>query len=463
MPITMTTPTDDVDMNTFPPDFLWGAATAAYQIEGATTEDGRGESVWDRFAATAGKVRNGETGAVACDFYHRFPTDIALMQELGIDAFRFSIAWPRIVPEGRGRVNNAGLDFYDRLVDKLLEVGIAPFVTLFHWDLPQILEDEGGWTARSTIDAFVDYAEAVAARLGDRVPYWTTHNEPGVVSSHGYGSGVHAPGRANVGDELAAAHHLLVSHGLAVQALRRTATNDPKIGIALNMCPTYPANPTHHDDLTAAKLVDAIDNRWFLDPIYRGSYPAEALAVYEEDVPIVGDDLSLIAAPIDFLGVNMYFRKVVSADSENGPQTVRDPAWAVTDMGWEIYPDGLHDLLLRLQRDYDPMSIYVTENGAAFSDTRSHDGGVHDPERISYLEGHTSAVRRARTEGAHVDGYFAWSLLDNFEWAYGYAKRFGLIYVDFHTLERVPKDSFRWYQGLVGTSRQPASLAVEAG
>ncbi|HEY7149098.1 MAG TPA: GH1 family beta-glucosidase [Gaiellaceae bacterium] len=440
--------------DTFPSDFIWGAATAAYQIEGAVQEDGRGESVWDRFSTTPGKVRNGDSGAVACDFYHRYPEDVALMRDLGLDAFRFSIAWPRVLPEGGGRVNEAGLDFYDRLVDELLAHDIEPFATLFHWDTPQVLEDEGGWASRTTAEAFVEYTEAVVARLGDRVRRWITHNEPWVVAWIGHAWGEHAPGRKSEADAVAASHHLLLSHGWAVEAIRQ-AVPDAEVGITLNLAQTYPASDSPEDE-AAAWQVDGEGNRWFLDPVFRGHYPADLLERNELVAPHVRDgDLEAISAPIDFLGINNYFRFVVSRGAER-PNIVHDPSAQYTDMGWEVFPDGLHRLLVRIGEDYAPAAIYVTENGAAFGDVRTHDGRVHDPERTAYLAGYTGAVARAIADGSPVKGYFVWSLLDNFEWAHGYSKRFGIVYVDYPSLERVPKDSFYWYRDFIG-SKAPTS------
>ena len=444
-------------LTAFPADFLWGAATAAYQIEGAVRADGRGESVWDRFAATSGKVRNGDTGEIACDFYHRYREDIALMRELGLDAFRFSVSWPRVVPRGRGPLNKVGLDFYDRLVDELLAAGIEPFPTLFHWDTPQVLEDTGGWPMRATAEAFVEFVEAVAARLGDRVRYWTTHNEPGVVSSHGYGIGVHAPGRLDYADGVAAAHHLLLSHGWAVEAIRRLAPL-ASVGIALDLAQPYPASDSPKD-LAAARQVDGESNRWFLDPLFRAVYPddQQERAALAERV-IRDGDLATIAAPIDFLGVNSYRRHVVAAG--NGQPRILRPPGRYTTMDWEVYPDGLYRLLVRLAGEYAPPAIYVTENGAAYEDTRSHDGSVRDLERITFLEDHLGAVARAVSDEVPVKGYFVWSLLDNFEWAEGYTKRFGLVYVDYPTLQRIPKDSFDWYRDFISSQRSPVQPVV---
>jgi beta-glucosidase len=447
----------------FPSDFVWGAASASYQVEGAAHEDGRGESIWDRFAATPGKIRNGESGEIACDFYHRYPDDIGLMRELGLDAFRFSIAWPRVLPEGRGPVNAGGLDFYDRLVDALLEAGIRPFATLYHWDLPQVLEDAGGWPARATVDAFVEYAQAVADRLGDRPIEWITLNEPWVSAWVGYGWGHHAPGRVSEGDALAAAHHLLLAHGRAVEVLRREAPQ-AGVGITLNLGHVYPESEDDAD-ADAARHVDGFNNRWFLDPVFRGSYPDDMLEHFAASLPEIRDaDMKEIAAPIDFLGVNNYSRNLIRADRNGGgPIHVRAPHSEYTDMGWEIYPDGLQDLLVRLRDDYAPPAIYITENGAAFPDVRGHDGRVLDPERQAYIEGHIDAVGRAAEAGVPVRGYFVWTLLDNFEWAWGYWKRFGIVYVDFPTQERVPKQSFEWYREFIAAQRSPAADEAAAG
>jgi beta-glucosidase len=443
-----------------PADFVWGAATASFQIEGAANEDGRGESVWDRFCATPGKVRNGDTGAVACDFYHRYRDDITLMRELGLDAFRFSIAWPRVLPHGRGTVNAKGLDFYDRLVDELLGNGITPFATLFHWDTPQPLEDAGGWPVRSTVDAFEEYVAAVAGRLGDRVQHWITHNEPWVVAWVGHGWGHHAPGRTSDADALATAHHLLLSHGRAVKILRELSP-ESEVGITLNLDHVY-AVGDDEDDRNAAAWVDGFHNRWFLDPIFEGSYPADMLEAWAEIAPPIEDgDLEAIAQPIDFLGVNNYTSPLVAADVDDGNRSrfIRREDVDRTDMGWEVVPEGLRDLLLRLARDYAPKAIYVTENGAAFADVRGHDGSVGDPERQAYLDAYISAAAEAVAGGAPLRGYFAWSMLDNFEWAWGYWKRFGLVYIDYATLERVPKGSFYWYRDLIAAqrAREPAA------
>jgi len=432
----------------FPVGFSWGAATSSYQTEGAVHEDGRGESIWDRFCATPGAVRNGEDGTIACDSYHRYREDVALLHELGANAFRFSISWPRVLPTGRGAVNEAGLDFYDRLVDELLANGIEPLVTLYHWELPSALEDAGGWPERRTVEAFVELAEVVGRRLGDRVSRWITHNEPWVASWLGYGWGMHAPGRASVEDALAAAHHLLLSHGLACEVLR-TCSRDAHVGIALDLTEAVPAT-SGEEDIAAAAELDGERNRWFLDAIFRAEYPADVRERFVSSVPPIAEgDLSTIAAPLDFLGVNYYTRNVVERTPDGGRRTVPQPGAPHTEMGWEVAPQSLFNILVRLRDEYAPPSIAITENGAAFTDVRREDGSVVDPERCAYLADHVEAVRRALVAGVPVSGYFVWSLLDNFEWTEGYSKRFGIVYVDYPTLERVPKSSFYRYRDLI--------------
>jgi beta-glucosidase len=432
----------------FPDGFLWGAATAAYQIEGAWNEDGRGESIWDRFAHTPGKIFQNQNGDIACDHYHRWRDDIALMREIGLNAYRFSISWPRILPEGTGAVNQAGLDFYDRLVDGLLDAGVRPFVTLYHWDLPQALQDRGGWASRDTAAAFVRYAEIVVRRLGDRVKDWITHNEPWCTAFLGHWLGQHAPGLHH-GPVLQVAHHVLLSHGLAVPAIR-AAGPGARVGIAPNFSPAYPASDSPADQ-AAARRHDGFFNRWFLDPLFGRGYPEDMLALYGPMAPQPQPgDLDTIAAPIDFLGVNFYNRAVVRDAPDNPPLHVAaiEPPGEYTAMGWEVYPDALRVLLLRLQRDYAPPRMYITENGAAYEDTLEGDA-VHDPQRIAYLAGHLAACQAAIADGARVEGYFVWSLMDNFEWAYGYSKRFGLAYTDYPTQRRIPKDSARFYRTVI--------------
>ncbi len=450
------------DYPSFPPGFVWGAATSAYQIEGATHEEGRGEGIWDRFSTVPGAVRNGESGAIACDFFHRYREDITLMRELGLDAFRFSVSWPRILPEGRGRVEPRGLDFYDRLVDELLAAGIRPFLNLYHWDLPQALEDEGGWPVRSTAEAFVELAEVVAARLGDRVEDWSTHNEPFCQAWLGYAAGIHAPGRRDEGDALAALHHILLSHGWAVEAIRRDAPS-ARVGIIIDSWPCHPASDDPAD-VEAALDADAIRSRICFEPVLLGEYPQRALDVLAPLEPPVRDgDLAAISTPLDWLGVNNYSRTIVRANPDGGrPLEVRSPDGPLTEMGWEVYPDGLYELLVRAHREWGATAIYVSENGAAFGDVRSHDGRVHDPERVDYLSSYLDGVARAIAEGVPVLGYFVWSLLDNFEWSLGYGRRFGLVYVDYPTLERVPKDSFEWYRGLIAANRSSLAAAGRA-
>ncbi len=438
--------------SSMPADFLWGAATASFQIEGATREDGRGESIWDRFCATPGKVKNGDTGELACDHYHRSAPDVALMKGLGLRAYRFSIAWPRILPEGIGRVEEKGLDFYDRLVDELLAAGIRPFATLYHWDLPQTLQERwGGWAGRDTADAFAAYADIVSQRLGDRVKDWITLNEPWCAAWLGYGWGVHAPGLHDPQVALTATHHLLLGHGYAVPLLRRNSPG-ARVGITLNLAPAHAATDSPEDQ-AATHLSDGLSNRLYLDPLFTGAYPGDVI----DGLGLVGPsiqrgDMETIGAPLDFLGVNYYMRFVVQADpSGRNPrgESVHVEGAERTAMDWEIYPEGLYELLARVHRDYAPAVLYVTENGAAFDDTVTQDRHVHDERRRAYLEAHFAQAARAIAEGVPLQGYFVWSLMDNFEWAEGYEKRFGLIYVDYNTQERIVKDSGRWYADML--------------
>ncbi len=446
----------------FPPGFVWGAATSAFQIEGGAEADGRGESIWDRFAATPGRIADGADARVACDHYHRWPEDIALMRALGLGAYRFSIAWPRVLPRGRGPVNPAGLDFYDRLVDGLLAAAITPFVTLDHWDLPQALEDEGGWASRATVDAFVDYADHVSARLGDRVRHWTTHNEPWCIAHLGHEQGDHAPGRRDPARALRAAHHLLLSHGRAVPVLRANA-RAAEVGIVLILSPAEPATASPAD-IDAARWFDGFFNRWYLDPLFRGAYPADAVAdralrghLPPGELPFVQPgDLATIATPIDFLGVNYYSPAILRGDPPAAPGGPPRPVQIVpdaprTDMGWEVRPAGLHDLLVRVAADYHPPTIYVTENGAAYDDPPDASGRIDDVRRIDFLRGHLLALGRALDAGVPVAGYFHWSLLDNFEWGHGYGKRFGLVHVDFASQRRTCRASATFYRDVVAT------------
>lgn len=440
------------DFAVFPRDFLLGTATAAYQIEGAVREGQRGESIWDRFSHTPGKTYQGHTGDVTCDHYHRWREDVALMAELGLQVYRFSIAWPRIMPEGRGRVNPAGLDFYDQLVDGLLDRGVRPFVTLYHWDLPQALQDAGGWPNPDLVALFADYAAAVVRRLGDRVHHWITFNEPWVFAFMGYLTGEHAPGLTDLPAALRAAHHALLAHVRAAGAIRALAASEPQVGLALNLSHVDPATDSQAD-LDAAWRYDGYLNRWFLDPLFYGHYPEDMLALWGECAPqIEPGDLAALPGCMDFLGINNYSRAVVGYQKNAPPLDVafHPPEEAqYTEMGWEVYPAGLYELLLRVQRDYGPRSIYITENGAAFPDVLRPDGAVDDPHRVEYLRAYTFAAQRALEEGVPLRGYMVWSLLDNFEWAYGYSKRFGLVYVDYATQERIVKRSGRWYQAMI--------------
>jgi beta-glucosidase len=443
----------------FPRSFVWGVATASYQIEGAVREDGRVESIWDRFSHTPGKIQDGSTGDVACDHYHLWREDVALMKELGLQAYRFSIAWPRILSYGpdtaqRPRLNQAGIDFYSRLVDRLLEAGIAPFATLYHWDLPQTLQDRGGWPARAIAEAFVEYADVVSRALGDRVKHWITQNEPWCVSMLSYQIGEHAPGRQDWPAALAAAHHSLLSHGWAVPVLRRNSPG-AEVGISLNFSQVVPASPSE-EDLAAARHYDGYFNRWFADPVFRGSYPADMVAAYTAagHLPASGPpfiqsgDMEAISTPIDFLGVNYYTRAVIGSGTTSGTEPAASDLER-TEMGWEVYPQGLYDLLTRLQADYSPAKLYITENGASYSDGPGADGRVHDERRVSYLRDHLAACKRAIDEGVPLAGYFVWSLMDNFEWAKGYTQRFGLVWVDYETQQRLPKDSALWYRQVI--------------
>jgi beta-glucosidase len=449
----------------FPPDFLWGAATSAYQIEGAAHEDGRAPSVWDRFAAMPGTTYQGETGEVAADHYHHMEDDVALMARLNLNAYRFSLSWPRILPQGTGVVNERGLDFYDRLVDALLARGIRPLATLYHWDLPVTLEDRGGWLNRDTAYAFADYAEVVARRLGDRVQWWLTHNEPWCSAYLGYAVGIHAPGIRDTQLAVNAGHHVLLSHGLSVPRLRAQLSSQAQVGIALDFYPVYAADG-RAETMRAVKRADTFRNRWFLDPLFRGRYPDELFSdLGVVPPPAHAGDFSVISTPIDFLGVNYYSRWLVR-DFEDaltiGEQTAhansfeaieRIPGASYTEMGWEIYPDGLANILTRIHGEYAPRALVVTESGAAFNDHLDGNDSIHDQQRIDYLREHIQTVARVMRQGVPIKGYIVWSFLDNFEWSEGYRKRFGLVYVDYPTQRRIIKDSGRWYASFVASQR----------
>jgi len=438
----------------FPDQFTWGTATSAYQIEGACQEDGRGASIWDTFCHSPGKIYKGHTGDIAADHYHRWKEDIQIMSDLGLNAYRFSISWPRIFPFGKGEVNPLGLDFYDRLVDGLLIKGIQPYPTLYHWDLPQALQDEGGWDNRETAFHFAEYARAVADRIGDRIPFWITHNEPFVTAFAGHFIGEHAPGVQNMVTAYRVTHHLLLSHGLAIQAIRSHAKAQELVGITLDLSPVHPASDSD-PDIQAARLFDGIKNRLFLDPVLRGEYPTDILGLIEtlfpEDQLIHPDDLRQISIPIDFLGINYYSREVIQYDSQSPMMELKinQPLGNEYSQMWEIYPPGLYEILMRVWRDYHPTNIYITENGIPVPDDLDADGRIRDYRRIWYLRDHLAQAHRALVEGVPLRGYFAWSLLDNFEWAYGYRMRFGLVYVDFETQRRTIKESGHWYAKVI--------------
>ncbi|MFR9797475.1 GH1 family beta-glucosidase [Streptomyces sp. MS06] len=471
-------PANPANPVTFPPAFLWGAATSAYQIEGAVREGGRTPSIWDTFSHTPGKTLGGETGDIAVDHYHRYREDVALMKELGLNAYRFSVSWSRVQPTGRGPAVQVGLDFYRRLVDELLSQGIKPAVTLYHWDLPQELEDAGGWPERDTALRFAEYAQIVGEALGDRVENWITLNEPWCSAFLGYASGVHAPGRTEPAASLRAAHHLNLGHGLAAQALRAVMPVRNSIAVSLNSAVVRPLSQDPAD-LAAARRIDDLANGVFHGPLLHGAYPETLFASTSSltDWSFVHEgDLAAIHQPLDALGLNYYTPALVSAGDpgREGPRAdghgasdhspwpgAEDVAFHQTpgdrtEMGWTIDPTGLHELIMRYHREAPGLPLYVTENGAAYDDEPNADGSVHDPERIAYLHGHLSAVRRALTDGADVRGYYLWSLMDNFEWAYGYGKRFGAVYVDYATLARTPKSSARWYGEAARTGSLPA-------
>jgi beta-glucosidase len=450
------------DLPQLPTGFLLGASTAAYQIEGAVDEGGRGPSVWDTFCAQPGRVVDGSSGAVACDHVHRYREDVALMAELGLDGYRFSVSWPRIQADGTGPALAAGLDFYDRLVDALLEAGVAPMATLFHWDLPQALEDAGGWLVRGTAERFAEYAALVGGRLADRVAHWIPVNEPNVVTMLGYATGVHAPGRTLMFDALPAAHHLLLGHGLATAALRSVGA--AAVGTATNHMPVWAATPSD-EDRAAADLYDALWNRMFADPVLRGRYPEG----FAELMPgtVHDGDLATIAAPLDFYGLNYYNPMRVAGPGTDLPSVDLVPheglpfvpvaveGYPLTAFGWPVVPDGLREILVRLRDDYGDAlpPVLVTENGCAYDDVPDEAGEVHDPQRVAYLDAHLRAIGDAITQGVDVRGYYTWSLMDNFEWAEGYTKRFGLVHVDYPTQRRTRKDSFRWYAALCAAHR----------
>ncbi len=442
----------------FPPGFVWGVATSAFQIEGGAIEDGKGESVWDRFCRLPGAIADGSDGDIACDHYHRWREDLDLITALGVDAYRFSISWPRVRPGGAGAWNARGLDFYERLVDGLLERGVRPYVTLNHWDLPAELQDAGGWASRDTVQRFVEYALGVHERLGDRVASITTHNEPWVIAHLGHETGVFAPGVKSRATAAQVSHHLLLSHGLALRALRAAGCKS-QLGIVLNLSPIHTATASAAD-LAHARLEDGRLLRWYMDPLFKGAYPPDVLDALGANAPRVqDDDLKAIATAMDFLGINYYSGTVVSADASW--EAARGGV-AVTEMGWEIYPDGLTELLLRLHRDYAVPPLYVKENGGAFKD-QVVDGQVHDSDRVAYIASHIAAVGDALDRGVRMAGYMVWSLLDNFEWASGFEKRFGIVHVDYATQRRTMKDSAHWYRAFLQRQRARRAALEETG
>jgi len=439
----------DSSSSSFPPGFVWGVATSAFQIEGAASADGKGPSIWDSFCRQPGAIADASNGDIACEHYQRWEQDLDLIAGLGVDAYRFSVSWPRVRPSGNGAWNEAGLAFYERLVDGLLARGIKPYLTLNHWDLPQALQDIGGWGNRETVQRFVEYACGMAARLGDRVVSIATHNEPWVVAQLGHESGVFAPGLKDRKLAAQVSHHLLLSHGLALQALRAQGCK-AELGIVLNLSPMHPASDAAAD-LAKARLEDGRLLRWYMDPLFKGRYPQDVLDALGSDAPVVRPgDMQAITAAMDFLGVNYYSRSVVSAGE---PWDVHSSGREVTDMGWEVYPEGLTELLLRLQRDYPVPPLYVTENGGAFKDVLSVDGRVHDEGRTRYIAAHIAAVAEAMRQGVRMGGYMVWSLMDNFEWASGYEKRFGIVHVDYASQQRTLKDSARWYRDFLQQQR----------
>lgn len=436
----------------FPKNFIWGAATASYQTEGAYNEDGKGESIWDRFTHQPNHILNNDTGDIACDHYHLMQEDVKLMRKLGLGSYRFSISWPRILPEGRGQVNDQGLDFYKRLINQLLENEITPMVTLYHWDLPQKLQETGGWANRDTVKYFEQYANILYKELGDVVAKWITINEPWVIAFAGHGVGELAPGIKDQQTALVVAHHLLLAHGMAVQSFHE-ANLSGDIGIALNLTPSHPYSNSIADQETASLQNDFINN-WFLDPIFKGKYPEKLYTIYHNkvgDFAVKEGDLATINQDIDFLGVNYYLRRVVKHNPNNGLLECEEmtiDGREYTEMGWEVYPDGLYELLLWLNQEYTPKALYITENGAAYQDHLSLNQ-VHDPKRIEYLKNHFISAQKAIEKGVPLKGYYIWSLMDNFEWAHGYSKRFGLIYVNYSNLKRIFKDSAYWYRDII--------------
>ena len=438
----------------FPDEFVWGAATASYQIEGSPDADGKGKSIWDQFAHTEGRIWNNDTGDVACDHYLRFKDDVKMMADLGLNSYRFSISWPRIFPAGGGTPNTRGLDFYRKLVDELHKFSIQPAATLYHWDLPQALQDKGGWENRDTARYFAEYAAYLFESLDLPVSMWITLNEPWVVAVLGNAFGVHAAGQTDFNQALQVSHNLLIAHGLAVNAFRQVKRVDEKIGITLNLAPVQPLTDSE-EDMKAAHRSDGFINRWFLDPIFKGSYPEDMVEIFSRSfkVPLFSEEDSImVSEPLDFLGINNYTRVLVESTGDDNAfmgSPVNPPDADYTEMGWEVYPEGLYELLVRVHRDYGPLPLYITENGAAFDDQLLADGSVNDDKRVAYLRGYIEQCWKAVQEGVPLKGYYLWTLMDNFEWAFGYSKRFGIVYIDFETQKRYPKKSADWYKQVI--------------
>ncbi len=428
----------------FPRNFAWGVATAAYQIEGAWNEDGKGESIWDTFSHTPGKIADGTNGDITCDHYHRYRDDIRMMKELGIKNYRFSVSWPRVMPDGMRKVNQKGLDFYDRLVDELCNAGIEPFLTLYHWDLPQTLQNIGGWGNREVCKYYADYAALMVKQLGDRVNFWTTFNEPWVVANLGHRTGEMAPGFKDEKLCLQVIHNILLAHGMGVQAIR-ACEPEAQVGIVNILFPTHPVSDAP-EDIAAAEFGWLKDSAWFLDPVFKASYPTSIWEYYGDMVPEVhAGDMAIISQKLDYLGVNFYFRAVIGS----GGRLTEIPGADYTDMGWEVHAPGLRHLLQRISSDYKLPPIYITENGAAYKDVLTGEGKVHDQQRLNYVRDHLLEAHEAIRSGVNLKGYFLWSLMDNFEWAFGMSKRFGIVYVDYETQKRYPKDSALWYSNVI--------------
>jgi beta-glucosidase len=439
----------------FPEDFIWGAATSSYQIEGAYNEDGKGESIWDRFAHTPGKIFEGHTGDIACDHYHRYKEDVQLMKEIGIKSYRFSISWPRIFPDGKGKPNEKGVDFYKRLTDLLLENGITPAVTLYHWELPQKLQDIGGWANRDVTDYFTEYSETILKNLGDVVPIWITHNETFIVTFLGHVLGIHAPGIKDMKTALQVSHNLFLSHGKTVKLFREMNVKG-QIGIAPNISYVYPASQSP-EDIAAAELAFGVHARWHLDPVIKGEYPKNVVEYYEKRGILPSypqEDLKIISEPIDFIAFNYYSPDFVKHDDEQGFVSIDSELnnFERTEMNWIVYPQGLYDTIMYLHREYDQPNIIISENGAAYKDKINNNGRIEDTKRINYLVDHLTQVHRAIQDGVNLKGYYLWSLMDNFEWSYGYSKRFGIIHVDHESQKRTIKDSGYWYKETIANN-----------